>query len=151
METTSDSTAPSGTDACPVSGFPGERVEWLTVAALTAGPVPPRQEFWLCRDPACDAVYFGSAGATVSRAELTVEPGFKAGSTGLVCYCFHHRRHEIARDIAASGHTQVIDALRAKIQAGQCACKIRNPSGKCCLGEVQQAVHELLSCSRTEI
>jgi hypothetical protein len=130
------------THSCPVSGFPGEPVEWLTVAALASGPVPSRQEFWLCRDPACETVYFGSAGALLERAELTVQPGFKAGSTGLLCYCFQHRRDEITCELEASGRTRILDVLRAKMRVGQCACQVRNPSGKCCLGDIQRIIRD---------
>ena len=63
--------------SCPGRGKRGKSVEWLTVAALTTGSVPPRQSFWLCRDPECDLVYFGDRGTTLQVEDLNVEPGFK--------------------------------------------------------------------------
>ena len=135
-------------ESCPVSTTAGERVEWLTVAALAIGPVPARQEFWLCRDPSCDVVYFGEGGTLVRRAELHADPGFKAGSTGLVCYCFQYRRCDLARGYVESGSTQVLKILRSKIAAGDCACQVRNPSGRCCLGEARQVVQEMAAAGR---
>jgi hypothetical protein len=62
-------------------------VPWRTVAALIAGAIPPRQEFWLCLDPGCAVVYFGAAGRLIHIAELRVHPGLKDGGE-LLCYCF---------------------------------------------------------------
>ena len=121
---------------CPVSGFSGEPVGWRTVAALTAGPVPPKQAFWLCRDPTCEVVYFGSSEALISRRDLRTEPGFKAGADGFVCYCFLHRREELA----ARGGANVFEEVQRRVKAGDCACEVRNPSGKCCLKDLRKLV-----------
>ncbi len=139
----SPSAAKNAPSACPISASPGKPVEWLTVAALTAGRIPARQDFWLCRDPVCEVVYFGSGGALLTGRHLTVMPGFKNGGDGLVCYCFQHRRSDIARDLAETGSTGILQAIKDEVRAGNCACEVRNPSGKCCLGEVQKAISEL--------
>lgn len=128
---------------CPASGFEGNPVDWTTVAALTAGPVPPRQDFRLCRDAECDIVYYGSAGAVFTTVDLNVQPGFKSGSDGLVCYCFLDRKKDIARQLSESGQTTVFDSIKGEVQAGNCACEVRNPSGQCCLGEVQETIRSL--------
>lgn len=128
---------------CPASGFEGQPVGWTTVAALTVGPVPPRQEFRLCRDPACEVVYYGSAGTVLETEDLKAQPGFKNGTDGLVCYCYLHRQAEIARELAERGTTGVFDSIKRKVQAGNCACEVRNPSGQCCLGEVQETIRRL--------
>jgi len=133
---------------CPVSGAAGKRVDWLTVAALLRGVVPPRQELWLCPDPRCQVVYFGAAGTLVEAGDLTVAPGFKEDGSDLVCYCFQHRRAAIARQLAETGTTTVVAAIRERVQAGDCACEVRNPAGHCCLGEVQRVVRELESARR---
>ena len=121
---------------CPVSGFSGEPVPWHTVAALTVGPVPPKQAFWLCRDPTCEVVYFGSSEALISRRELRTEPDFKAGAEGFVCYCFLHRR----KALAGRGGATVFEEVQRKVKAGDCACEVRNPSGKCCLKDLRRLV-----------
>ncbi len=128
---------------CPLNGFPGRSVDWLTVAALGAGPVPPRQGFWLCRDPQCDVVYFGSGGALLGRCDLRTSPGFKGSGAGLLCYCFEVRRSDLAREIAERGETEIPDRIRAEVKAGNCACEVRNPSGRCCLGDLRRAVREI--------
>ena len=128
---------------CPVNGFPGSPVGWLTVAALTSGPVPAKQDFWLCRDPACPAVYFSESDA-ISAQELRTEPGFKNGTSGWLCYCFLYGREDIAREIAARGTTTVFEVIQREVKAGNCACQVRNPSGGCCLGDVRQAIEQAI-------
>lgn len=128
---------------CPVSRFPGQRVAWRTVAALTRGRLPARQELWLCRDPTCPTAYFGAEGSLIGSEELRVDPGFKGGSGGLICYCFLHRREDIAREVATTGATGILAAIEDQVRAGNCACEVRNPSGRCCLAEVRQAIREL--------
>lgn len=135
-------TAQSGSP-CPTNGALGAKVAWTTVAALTHVAVPPKQEFRLCRDPECDIVYYGAAGDVLRTHDLTVRPGFKDGAEGLLCYCFLHLRSEIARQLEATADTDVFRSIKVQVRAGNCACEVRNPSGKCCLGDVQQAIGEL--------
>ena len=129
--------------SCPASGFEGKPVDWTTVAALAKGRVPPKQEFRLCRDAECDVVYYGSAGTVLSASELNVQPGFMSGRNGLVCYCFLHTRADIARQLDETGKTDIFESIKSEVQAGNCACEVRNPSGKCCLGEVRETIRSL--------
>jgi len=131
------------TSLCPRSDSAGKPVDWTTVAALTRGRVPPKQEFRLCRDPDCEVVYYGSSQAVLTGAELNVVPGFKNGSAGLVCYCFLHRMSDIERQLGETGTTDILESIEYEVQAGNCACEVRNPSGKCCLGEVQKTIRSL--------
>jgi hypothetical protein len=52
----------------------------------------------------------------------------------LVCYCFGYSLEDLARD---PGLAAVIED---HVRAGRCACKVRNPRGICCLGDVRKAV-----------
>lgn len=138
--TTAETSDPS---LCPVDRSTGKPVDWLTVAALSRGPVPARQQFRICRSPRCEVVYFGERGVRLGAAELRVEPGLKNGADALVCYCFLHRRSAIARELEQTGSTTVLEAIKGEVKAGNCACEVRNPSGKCCLGEVQATIRQL--------
>ena len=133
----------NASSGCPVSGSSGKPVDRTTVAALAKGRVPPKQDFRLCRDAACEVVYYGSAGTVLTADDLTIHPGFKNGSDGLVCYCFLHRKDDISRQLQETGQTDIFESIKSEVQAGNCACEVRNPSGKCCLGEVQEAIHSL--------
>ncbi len=136
-------TVESGGSSCPASGFEGKPVDWTTVSALAKRRVPPKQEFRLCRDAECEVVYYGSVGTVLATSDLNVQPGFKDGSDGLLCYCFEHRRADIARELSETGESDVLGSIEREVRAGNCACEVRNPSGKCCLGEVQEAIRSL--------
>lgn len=135
---------------CPWCGVRGHNVDRLTVAALTTGVVPANQRYWLCRQLACEAVYFGEDATVITAADMTVAPGFKSkAAEALVCYCFRHRRGDLEAELAAGSETTIPDRITAEVQAGNCACEVRNPSGKCCLGEVQRVIQEIRAESDT--
>lgn len=149
-----DCCAPSGgcsndMQSCPACGCRGQSVESNTVAALVAGPVPARQAFWLCRDRGCEVVYFGDAGARIPVSDLRFLPAFKSESPeAFVCYCFLHPRSEIESELRHDGTSTLVDRIAVKVKAGECACEVRNPSGRCCLGEVRAETVRLLRETR---
>ena len=128
---------------CPSSGSKGRPVAWQTVAALTVGRVPPNQSYWLCEDSDCPALYFGADGTTVAVGDVAPQPGFKAVADGLVCYCFLYRHSDLERDVAEGAPTRTLDAITAEVKARNCACEVRNPTGKCCLGAIRRDLKRL--------
>jgi hypothetical protein len=62
-----------------------------------------------------------------------------------VCYCFGLTRKDIENEIAETGRSTVADRISAEVKKGTCACEVKNPSGKCCLGEVTQTARDRLS------
>jgi hypothetical protein len=132
---------PRARPVCPLSGATGRHVPWRTVAALTAVPPAVEQEFWLCPDPECDVVYFGAEGRLVMLSELRVRPGMKNGGE-LLCYCLQFRKQDLqAEDPTAPA--RIPQQIEALVKAGECSCEVRNPSGRCCLGEVRKFVRGL--------
>lgn len=128
---------------CPRCGQRGKSVARLTTAALTRGIAPANQHFWLCRERACEAVYFGEDATVVTATDMTVAPGFKSTAPdALVCYCFQYRRGDIEAELAAGGDTTIPSRISSEVEAGNCACEVRNPSGKCCLGDVHRVIQE---------
>ena len=131
----------SASDAahCPVCGDPGPPVKWITVQSLTTGPVPGRQVFRVCMGAGCDVVYFGDAGAVVHVGDLRVAPGFKnLGPSALLCYCFPLSRGELARKAGTGGASDIIARIASEVRAGNCACDVRNPTGRCCLSDLRR-------------
>ena len=129
---------------CPRCGTRGRSVERLTVAALTTGSVPADPPYRLCRRLDCEVVYFGENGTTITAAGLHVAPGMKSKAPGaLLCYCFQYDRGDIEAELATAGATTIPQRIAAEVKAGNCACEVRNPSGRCCLGDVQEAVEEI--------
>lgn len=60
-----------------------------------------------------------------------------------LCYCFGFYESHLREEIAQTGSTTVPEQISRLIREGLCACGVRNPSGKCCLGEVKRTVDRL--------
>ncbi|MEX2247016.1 MAG: hypothetical protein WEC75_10040 [Dehalococcoidia bacterium] len=131
--------------ACPECRQPGKRVQSITVKALLARPLTELRdvEYWFCRTAECPTVYYSSDGeqrfdeSAVRERVCQKHPG---DDDVFVCYCFRHTTGTIKTDLATNGRSTVVDAITAGIQAGRCACDIRNPQGSCCLGNVRAVV-----------
>ncbi len=140
-------TSVEGRAACPLNGKVGRRVETQTVKALLRLPLNVLRdvEYRFCSDPACPVVYYSVDGAqTFTEADLR-ERVFQKHPEDvevLVCYCFQYTVGEVRTRGA-----RIVDEITQGVQAGQCACDIRNPQGSCCLGNVRS----LLSDSKSKL
>lgn len=132
---------------CPVSGTPGRPVELQTVKALLttwALARVTRSVHRFCPDPTCPVVYFTAAGDTYVTADLRVPVWQKEPPGGrMLCYCFGENEAGICNEIRETGTSQVTERVRAHVEAGRCACEVRNPRGACCLGDVTAAVRRI--------
>ena len=43
---------------------------------------------------------------------------------------------------AETGRSTIAERIAAEVKAGNCACEVKNPSGKCCLGDVTRTVQD---------
>lgn len=145
--TNSEQACPAAEDtttACPVCGMKGQAVSMLTVKSLVRihTRVSLAANYKLCRSEDCDVVYF-SPDAVFRNSDVKVRVGFKEKEGPIpLCYCFDYSREDLRRDIERLGQTDIPQKIKAEINAGFCACEVKNPSGKCCLGEVTKATQE---------
>lgn len=136
--------------ACPVNGARSKQVDMLTVKSLVR-QLPlgmPDTQYYFCEAPGCDAVYFplDTQAPLFRREDLVVRVGAKEIKDPLlVCYCFGFTRQDIWDEIRSTGKSTVAKRITAEVEAGRCACEMKNPSGKCCLGEVTRTVKDRLS------
>ncbi len=139
---------------CPASGRRSKQVDGLTVKSLVRH-LPfgmSSGQYYFCDDPACDIVYFSAdlAAPTFRRGDLMVRVGVKEQSDPIqVCYCFGIARNDIQDEIRINGKSTIAERIRAEVKAGRCACEVKNPSGKCCLGDVVRAVQAGLHANPT--
>ncbi len=63
----------------------------------------------------------------------------------LICYCFGHTVESARNEIVCTGKSTLVQNITKEIQAGNCACEIKNPSGRCCLGEVNKTVRAIFA------
>ncbi len=136
--------------ACPVSGSRSKRVDLLTVKSLVRR-LPfamPSAQYYYCEAHGCDVVYFASnPEAPVFRSgDLLVNVGAKEErDTVPICYCYGVSRQDIRDEIRQTGKCALAERIKAEVKSGNCACEVKNPSGKCCLGNVTRTIQEILS------
>ncbi len=132
---------------CPECGRKGKKVQRTTMEHL----VQPSQvsenttgQYFFCESPRCKAVYFSSPGKRIfHKQDLTVRVGLKETEDPVpICYCFGYTQKMAWDEIAETGKTEIPNKIKAEIQTGNCACEVKNPSGRCCLGNVTRAVED---------
>lgn len=98
-----------------------------------------------CATRECPTVYFEEHGARVFNIDdLRVIVGVKANSDPIpLCYCFGFDESHLRKEISLTGSTTIPDRISGLIREGLCACEARNPSGVCCLGEVNRSAKSL--------
>jgi len=129
---------------CPMNGARSKQVETLTVRSLVR-KLPlgmPNTQYYFCEARECDVVYFplDVQAPTFRREDLLVRVGVKEDRDPIpICYCFGVMRKDIQDEIAQAGRARIADLIRAEVKSGNCACEVKNPSGKCCLGDIARA------------
>ena len=103
-------------------------------------------EYRFCASPECRVVYFAEEGGEIfTTDDLRVRVGLKEKEDPVpLCYCFGFDEADAREEIMATGHCSIPQRVSALIRRGMCGCVERNPSGKCCLGEVNRAVKKLM-------
>jgi hypothetical protein len=107
----------------------------------------PNTQYYFCEAPACDVVYFSldSQASVFQRGDLLVRVGAKETVDPIpVCYCFGFMRKDIADEIACTRRSTIAERITAEVKAGRCACEMKNPSGKCCLGDLTRVTRDCL-------
>jgi hypothetical protein len=121
----------------------GHEIGHETVGAMATLEVPARslarEHYRYCSTPDCPVVYYGDDGVVLHQADVRVRVNAKdPGPDVPLCYCFGHTRRSIANAIATRGNPTASAVIAREIKAGHCACEVKNPSGRCCLGEVRR-------------
>ncbi len=135
--------------ACPVNGARSRQVDMLTVKSLVR-QLPlgmPNTQYYFCDSSDCEVVYFAldAEAPRFCREDLVVRVGAKETADPIpICYCFGFSRQDIWDEIRSTGKSTVAKRITAEVEAGRCACEVKNPSGKCCLGDVTRTVKDRL-------
>ena len=134
--------------ACPSCGTVGRVVADKTIQAIlepaqALSLLPVGRRF--CGTPSCEVVYYGDDGRTVTRSDTAIRVGVKEREDPIpLCYCFGFSVADVRREIRETGRCTIPTRITAGIRAGRCSCEVMNPSGGCCLGEVNKAVEGAL-------
>lgn len=110
---------------------------------LLGQPITGKFSFCSARD--CPVVYFEDEGKrwfTVD--DLRTRVGLKAKEDPIpLCYCFGFDESHLREEISHTGETTIPEKISSLIREEFCACDARNPSGMCCLGEVNNTANLL--------
>lgn len=120
------------TAVCPVNGKAYREVGRQTVLHHARKPWArnlQEQRYFFCTDTRCEVVYFGEDKSLVLRDEMRESVGQKSTHPQrTICYCFDIKLSDIQHNPQPLKQFVIEQTKQA-----QCDCRIRNPSGKCCL------------------
>src|SRR5258708_12842781 len=141
--------------ACPANGGRSKRVDSLTVKSLVR-KLPlgmPNTQYYFCEASDCEVVYFAldAEAPRFRREDLVVRVGAKETADPIpICYCFGFTRQDIWEEIQSMGKSTVAQRITAEVEAGHCACEVKNPYGKCCPRDVTQSPRHAPSAAQTK-
>lgn len=106
-----------------------------------------QNDYRFCSDPNCSVVYFTENGNPAFMTnDLRVRVGLKEKADPIpLCYCFDFEELDAREEIRQTGTSIIPQRIAALIRQKMCACPAKNPSGACCLGEVNKAIRRLLT------
>ena len=134
-------------NACPECGKLGKPVQGQTVKALVSVSLREVEDtkYLFCRTQSCSVVYFSAENAEAFTFEHVREQVYQKEPEAddvVICYCFGHTVGDL-RNASPEKRLAVVDNIDIRINAGQCACDLRNPQGSCCLGNVRAMIKQL--------
>lgn len=124
--------------ACPANNKEYVAVEVKTILQHIKSPwlhTLSEEKYYFCDDPDCDVVYFGINGSVFNKSQLRTRVGVKEESEDtLVCYCFGVTK------ALANSNSEIKTYVTQQTKEKNCACDIRNPSGRCCLKDFPKKI-----------
>ena len=133
--------------ACPECGQAGKPIEGQTIKAMLSVSLRKVQDthYLFCRTQTCSVVYFSTQSEQTFTLEQVRERVYQKEPEAqdvLICYCFRHTVGDL-RAASPADRTAIVEDINMGINAGQCACDLRNPQGSCCLGNIR-SMHKQL-------
>ncbi len=126
---------------CPSCGARGIPVTERTLRHALKKPLlrELREEAYrFCPGRGCNVVYF-SQKEVFGREDVRVRVGTKeAHPSATICYCFDVARGDIEDEVKRKGRSTFSSRIREEVEKGNCACEVRNPSGRCCLRDIME-------------
>ena len=132
--------------SCQTSGRPVTRKTMMLMLKPDRFELIGSGRYQFCAGVGCPIVYFTDGdGATFSTNDVRLRVGGKDGCDPVpLCYCFGFDEIHARAEIATTGQCTIPKRISALIKEGMCECASRNPSGVCCLGDVNKAIQALL-------
>lgn len=96
-------------------------------------------DYYFCSDKDCSTAYFSSDGICISKSLLVNR---QTVQNDTLCYCFDISSACYLAALRSHTAGQIKDFVVQRTQSSECACEIRNPSGKCCLAKFNHLENE---------
>ncbi|HKY54463.1 MAG TPA: hypothetical protein VJM08_09165 [Anaerolineales bacterium] len=134
-------------NACPECGKTGKFIQGQTIKALLSVSLRQLQDlkYLFCRTETCPVVYFSADGEQTFTIEEVRERVYQKEPEAediFICYCFRHTVGNL-HTASSKARVAIVDNINTGINAGECACDLRNPQGSCCLGNVRNLIKRL--------
>ena len=99
--------------------------------------------FYYCKTASCPVIYF-KKDEKLTQKDLTVTVGLKDGATpDTLCYCFEWTETAIKLELEEKGESRASEDISEKMASLGCSCEILNPSGRCCLQDIDKTIKTL--------
>lgn len=95
--------------------------------------------YYFCPVKTCSIGYISSAGNTIPKQYLR---SYQEIQNDTLCYCFNIGVNQYLSALKAQRAEPIKVFVIRRSKAGDCACKIRNPSGQCCLANFKRLENE---------
>lgn len=144
-ETLDIKTAEHNVCDCGAQGKPVSRKTLLSMLKPQFLEQALKGSYRFCSACECPVVYFEEQGTRIFTVDdLRIVVGVKASKDPIpLCYCFGFDESHLCEEILQTGSTTIPERISHLIREGLCACDVRNPSGVCCLGEVNRVAKRL--------
>ena len=134
-------------NTCPKCGKMGKPVQGQTIKSMLSVSLREVEDllYLFCRTHTCPVVYFSAHGEktfTIEQVRERVYQKEPEAQDVLICYCFRHNVGELQLASPAERRA-ILENINTEINAGQCACDLRNPQGSCCLGNIRTLLKRL--------
>jgi len=127
---------------CPRNGQRYASVGLQTVTHHVRKPWAHRiaeQAYYFCDDPDCEVVYFAADESFFTRADVRDSVAQKSrADERKICYCFDIATSDLQ---SAEALTRLKAFVIEQTRQSLCSCEIKNPSGRCCLGDFPKCFH----------
>lgn len=141
---------PEAVQPCPECGTDARQIHTETVRnmleSFTNQAVEDGPQYRVCEAQDCDLVYFADEiDQQFDLEDVRVTVNFKLDEDERpypLCYCFGYGKEDVISEIENTESSSVVGWITDRVQAEECACRWKNPTGGCCLSNVKQTVEQ---------
>ena len=68
----------------------------------------------------------------------------------LICYCFEFTKEQMQTEVRDTGRSRIPEIIADRCKRGLHDCEVKNPAGRCCLGDVRKTLKCMISATDVE-